>query len=209
MPPSIPNDIYQFSTISALHAGYTTGQPHTSDLTTHGTHGIGIYESGTLMLLKDSRAFQISKAGAAEPAPANARLPFAVVTMYEPSFKAKIGGVTIDSLDALVSGDEFGPAKGVNTLMPFLIAGRFASIEFADGPGRSDIDGTLFGFVVPEWLKGICGPRIHGVFLDASEEVGGKVEDFRMHDEAVLSFAKCGRFHLGFPQGEDWEALKI
>ncbi|KAI8933134.1 hypothetical protein NX059_009775 [Plenodomus lindquistii] len=209
MSPSIPNDIYQFATLSALHAGFTTGQPRTSDLTTHGTHGIGTYEDGTLMLLLSSRAYTISKTGAATPAPSNSKLPFAMVTHYEPSFKAKIGGITSDSLDALVSSDDFGPAKGVNTLMPFLIAGRFDSVEFSDGPSRSAIDGTMFGFVVPEWMKGISGPRIHAVLLDANEEVGGKVEDFRMDDEAILSFAKCGRFHLGFPQGEEWERLKL
>ncbi|KAH9882681.1 hypothetical protein J1614_000917 [Plenodomus biglobosus] len=209
MSPSIPNDIYQFSTVSAIHAGFNSGQPTTSDLTTHGTHGIGIYENGSFMLLKDSRAFSISKAGVAQPAQPYARLPWAMVTVYEPSFKVKVGGVTSDTLDALVSGDEFGPAKGVNTLMPFLIAGRFTSIEFTDGPRRSAVDGTLFGFVVPEWMKGICGPRIHAYFLDAGEEVGGRVEDFMMQGEGVLGFAKCGRFHLGFPQGEEWEGLKL
>ncbi|CBY00143.1 hypothetical protein IAQ61_011084 [Plenodomus lingam] len=209
MSSSIPNDVYQFSTISAIHAGFNTGQPCTSDLTTHGTHGIGIYEDGTLLLLKDSRAFSITKTGLAKSAQPDARLPWAMVTVYEPSFKVTVFSLTIDTFDALVSGDDLGPVKGVNTLMPFLIAGHFSSLEFRDGPRRNAIDGTLFGFVVPMWMKGICGPRIHAYFLDAGEEVGGRVEDFRMEGGGVLGFAKCGRFHLGFPQGEEWEALKM
>jgi acetolactate decarboxylase len=115
----------------------------------------------------------------------------------------------MEGLDELVSSDDVGPAKGVNTLMPFKVAGRFGSVEFVDGPSRSEIDGTVFGFVVPPWMKAISGPRIHAHFLDASEEVGGRVTDFRMAEEAILSFAKTGRFHLGFPQGGEWEEMKL
>jgi alpha-acetolactate decarboxylase len=209
MVASIPNDIFQFSTYAALTAGFNHGQPSTADLTTHGTHGIGVYEDGTLMLLKDKLAFSISKDGKVKPAPMQARLPFAMVTIYQPTFRVKISSATLDSLDALVSSDDFGPAKGVNTLMPIMIAGRFESIDFADGPSKRKIDGTVFGFVVPAWMKHISGPRIHACFLDASEEVGGMVTDFEMAEDAVASFAKCGRWHLGFPQGEEWEGMKL
>lgn len=209
MVGSIPNDIFQFSTHAALHAGFNQGQPRTADLTSHGTDGIGVYEDGSLMILKDKQAHTIQKNGKTSPAPMNARLPFAMVTLYEPTFRAKVDSASLDSLDALVSSDDFGPAKGVNTLMSFKIAGRFESVEFGNGPDQSVIDGTVFGFVVPEWMRAISGPRIHAHFLDANEEFGGQVTDFNMVEEAILSFAKCGRFHLGFPQGEEWEDLKL
>ncbi|KAL6704541.1 hypothetical protein ACN47E_008170 [Coniothyrium glycines] len=209
MVASIPNDIFQFSTHAALHAGFTTGQPRTADLTSHGTDGIGVYEDGSLLLLKDKRAFAFSRDGKARSAVREAHLAFAMVTIYQPTFRVKIADASLDSLDALVSSNEFGPAKGINSLMPFKIAGRFEALDLEDGPSRSAIDGTVFGFVVPVWMKGISGPRIHAHFLDANEEVGGKVADFRMDEDAVLSFAKCGRFHLGFPQGEEWEGLKL
>ena len=209
MVGSIPNDIFQFSIYAALNAGFNTGQPQTSDLTSHGTDGIGVYEDGALMILKDKQAYTISKDGTTRPAPMEARLPFAMVTVYQPSFRLKVPSITLESFDALISSSELGPAKGVNTVMPFKIAGRFDSLDFADGPARKTIDGTIFGFVVPAWMKHISGERIHAHFLDASEEVGGEVVDFRMNEEAVLSFAKCGRFHLGFPQGEEWEETKL
>lgn len=44
MVGSIPNDIFQFSTLAAHTAGFNSGQPRTADLTSHGTDGIGIYE---------------------------------------------------------------------------------------------------------------------------------------------------------------------
>ncbi|KAJ4377224.1 hypothetical protein N0V83_000047 [Neocucurbitaria cava] len=209
MPASIPNDIFQFSVYSALNAGFNTGQPRTADLTTHGTDGIGVYEDGTLMLLKDGQAHSINKSSSARPAPMDARLPFAMVTIYQPSFKLKIPWITLESLDELISSSELGPAKGVNTLIPFKIAGRFEFVDFADGAGQKKVDGTVSGFVIPAWMKHMSGERIHAHFLDASEEVGGRVVDFRMNEEGVLSYAKCGRFHLGFPQGEQWEEMKL
>lgn len=209
MVASIPNEIFQFSTHAALHAGFNTGQPRTADLTSHGTHGIGIYEDGSLMLLKDKQAHAIQRNGRATLALANSRLPFAMVTVYEPSFRVKISDASMDALEALVSSNEFGPAKSVNTLTPFKIAGRFEYVELAESPTQTHVDGTMFGFIIPEWMKAISGPRIHAHFLDANEESGGKVVGFGMAEDAVLSFAKCGRFHLGFPQGKEWEDVKL
>ena len=209
MVGSIPNDIFQFSTYAALNAGFNQGQPCTADLTSHGTHGIGVYEDGRLMILNDRQAYALTKDGKAKPAPMEARLPLALVTVYHPSFRLKIPSISLEGLDELVSSNHVGPAKGVNTLMPFKIAGHFESIEFDDGPSRNAIDGTIFGFIVPAWMRAISGPRIHAHFLDANEEVGGRVTDFKMAEEAVLSFAKCGRFHLGFPQGGEWEEMKL
>lgn len=218
MVASIPNDIFQYSTYSALNAGFNQGQPRTADLTSHGTFGIGVYEDTSLLLLKDKRAFtldqQTHKAYRSAP---QALLSFAMVTQYEPTFRVKLSNATLDALDALVSSADFGPAKCVNTLMPFKLAGRFAGVEFESTPGprgqgqsqRKDVDGMVFGFVVPAWMKGMSGPRVHAHFLDASEEFGGRVSDFSMEEDAVLSFAKCGRFHLGFPQGLEWEGMRL
>ncbi|EOA84252.1 hypothetical protein ACJQWK_00816 [Exserohilum turcicum] len=209
MVGSIPNDIFQFSTYAALNAGFNKGQPRTADLTSHGTDGIGVYEDGSLMILKGQQAHAISRDGKAKPAPMEARLPLALVTVYEPNFRIKIPAISLDALEELTSSDQMGPTKGVNTLMPFRIFGRFQSIEFEHGPNQSEIDGMIFGFIVPEWMRSISGPRVHAHFLDTSEEVGGRVADFHIAEEALLDFAKCGRFHLGFPQGEEWENIKL
>lgn len=209
MVGSIPNDVFQFSTYAALKAGFNHGQPRTADLTSHGSDGIGVYEDGSLMILKSHRAYAIARDGKARPAPMDARLPLALVTVYEPNFRLKSPSITLDGLEELFSSNELGPTKGVNTLMPFRLFGRFESIDFEHGPSRNAIDGVMFGFIVPEWMKAISGPRIHAHFLDTSEEVGGSVTDFRMEEQALLDFAKCGRFHLGFPQGEEWENVRL
>ncbi|KAF1828235.1 alpha-acetolactate decarboxylase [Decorospora gaudefroyi] len=209
MVASIPNDIFQFSTYGALHAGFNQGQPRTADLTSHGTDGIGVYEDGSLMVLQDGQAHAIDKDGKATPAPMQSRLPLALVTIYQSTFHLQIPLFSMNDLDQRLSSNDIGPAKGVNTLMPFRITDRFEFLEFEDGPSLDAIDGVLFGFVVPEWMRAISGPRIHAHFLAAGKEVGGKVTDFRVSDQAAVSFAKCARFHLGFPRGEDWESVRL
>ena len=209
MVGSIPNDIFQFSTFAALSAGFNTGQPRTADLTSHGTDGIGIYEDGSLMVLVDRQAYAIRKQGTAVPAPQDARLPFAMVTIFQPTYRVQLPSLTFEGLEDLISSTELGPAKGINTIIPFKIVGAFASIVLEPGGTRTGVEGTVFGFVVPKWMKDISGPRIHAHFVDESGNKGGRVSDFEIEEAVTLSFAKCGRFHLGFPQGPEWEDMKL
>lgn len=209
MVTSIPNDIFQFSTNAATNAGFNVGQPRTIDLTSHGTDGIGTYEDGTRMILIDRQAYQLAKDGTVIPGPSSARLTFAMVTIFQPTYRIKVPDLTLDSLQDLVSSSELGPAKGVNTLMPFKIVGLFASVSL-DGVGSlSEVMGTMFGFVVPSWMRDISGPRIHAHFLDADETKGGLATDFDLSEGVTLGFAKCGRFHLGFPKDPQWEDVKL
>ena len=205
---SDPNDVFQFSTYSALHAGFTESPLLTAELITHGTDGIGVYEDGRLLILKDSLAHALRKDGATEPAPMRTHLCFAMVSTFQPPFRAKIPLLTLEGLDALLSSSEFGPAKGVNSLMPFKITGDFETVELNWGT-KHNVSGSLVGFVVPNWMKAISGPRIHTHFLDANDEYGGRVIEFKMGVDATLRFAKAGEFRLRFPQGEEWENMRV
>jgi alpha-acetolactate decarboxylase len=208
MVGTIPNDIFQFSTFAAHTAGFNTGQPRTADLTSHGTDGLGIYENGTLMILLDRQAYSVRKDGTVVPAPMDARLPFAMVTVYQPTYRIQLPSLSLESLEDLISSSELGPAKGINTLMPFKITANFASVRLEQGGELAGI-GKVFGFVVPKWMRDISGPRIHAHFLDEDETRGGKIEGFEVDEDVTLGFAKCGRFHLGFPQVPEWEDVRL
>ncbi|KAH7067927.1 alpha-acetolactate decarboxylase [Paraphoma chrysanthemicola] len=209
MVGSIPNDIFQFSTFAALTEGFNTGQPRTADLTSHGTDGIGVYEDGTFMILLDQSAYQIRKDGTVVPGPQNARLPFAMVTIYQSTARVKIPSLSFEGLDDIISSSELGPARSINTLTPFKLTAMFKSIATEQSGSQTDIMGTIFGFVVPKWMRDISGPRVHAHFLDEDDTKGGQVTDFEIAEEVTLTFAKCGRFHLGFPQGPEWEDVKL
>lgn len=208
MVSSIPNDIFQFGTTAATAAGFAHGQPSTADLTSHGTDGIGSYEDGRLMILNNGEAHALDAQNKATPAPMDARLPFAMVTIFRPTFRMEVPSLDMESLDDLFSSPKLAHARAVNTLAPFKVVGVFKSVEFTDGGEQSGLKGILFGYAVPSWMKGICGPRIHAHFLADSGEVGGKVEDFET-EVATLSFAKTGRFHLGFSQRGEWEDVRL
>lgn len=208
MVAAIPNDIFQFGTWAATAAGFNQGQPHTADLTSHGTDGIGSYEDGRLMILNNGEAYALSSDGKASPAPMDAQLPFAMVTIFRPTFRMEVPSLDMESLDDLLSSPKLAHARAVNTLAPFKVVGMFKSVEFSHGGEQQDRAGIIFGYVVPTWMKGICGPRIHAHFLADSGETGGRVANFET-EVATLSFAKTGRFHLGFSQNQDWEDVRL
>ena len=202
MVASLPNDIFQFSTYAGLQAGFNTGQPRTADLTTHGTHGIGVYEDGRLMLLADKKPFilETTNSNKASPAPSQATLPFAMVTTFHPTTRLHIPHLSLADLESLLS------THAPNTLLPFSLTGAFRVVL---APGADDVvaKGRVFGLVVPAWMQGISGPPVHAHFLDERGEVGGRVYGFNA-EGVELGWAKCGRFHLGFPQGRDGEEVR-
>ncbi|ORY01434.1 hypothetical protein BCR34DRAFT_592263 [Clohesyomyces aquaticus] len=216
MAPSIPNDIYQYSTFSALLKCFNLGQPLTSDLTTHGTFGVGVYEDGSLMNLLSSTAYLIKESGTSCPAPANERLAFAMVTLFEPTHALGLPAISMQDLIEGVEKKELGDARAVNSLVSFRVETEFKEIEI-EVPERMQtiygVRGTVFGFVVPGWMKDICGPRMHAHFLqregEEGDRAGGRVVDFETKGACKVKMAKCGRFHLGFPQGAEWEDVRL
>src|SRR5690242_6762106 len=65
--------------------------------------------------------------------------------------------------------------------------------------------GTLVGFRLPDFVKGINLPGCHAHFLTDNRQAGGHVLDFVL-DEATLELAVCSRIDLRLPT--DAAALK-
>lgn len=234
MPASIPNDIYQYSTITALRQGLTTAGPPIGALTNHGTHGTGLFPNGDPMILVDGKAWRLSVAharrGANEKeaphwhsAASDAdRLPFTMVTVFSPSSFASTQSTAFgfDELRDLLTNQ--GPeAGGKNSYMPFRVRGHFSSVRVRlDRRGRElsdqeastttihDVLGTLFGFCSPAWAGATSPSGVQCCFLGADLE-GGEVTGFAAGRGVSVEWAVCGRFHLGLPQGKAWEALDL
>jgi acetolactate decarboxylase len=145
MAAKIPNDIYQFSLLSALHSGLNLIGPPVRALQAYGTDGIGYLprNSGELLFL-DSTAFQIlpnaedlENECVVEHAPGELQLPFVIVTKYVPEFLLDISGDTeMESLMDLF-GCEGPLAGGKNSIMPFRLRGTFGKIELGTvGPAK-------------------------------------------------------------------------
>lgn len=203
MAKSIPNDIYQYSLLSALKAGLQDGGPPVAFLTNHGTHGIGVFEDEESDMIQiDSVAYSIEDSGEALRADKEDTMPFVMVTVFQPTQRVKPpAGTTSKKLKEVFE-------RGKNTPMPFRISGSFKYISTKQQT-YWDVKGTIFGYAIPSWQKDISGEGLQSCFLAEDKKKGGRVNDFETGEGAVLDWAKCGRFHLGFPQDEDYEALRL
>lgn len=203
MAKSIPNDIYQYSLLSAYNSGLKDGGPPVGFLTNHGTHGIGIFEDDESdMIQVDSVAYTIDETGQASRADKEDQMPFVVVTVFQPSQRVKPPVSTTSKKVKEVF------ERGKNTPMPFRISGSFKYISTKQET-YWDVKGTVFGYSIPLWQKDVSGEGLQCCFLADDKKRGGRVNDFETGEGAVLDWAKCGRFHLGFPQDEEFESLRL
>jgi len=215
MPNSIPNDIYQYSLRSAYIAGLKDGGPPVAFLTNHGTHGVGFFEDDedereqrgssyrpNDMIQIDSVAYTIDRDGKAKQADRGEQMPHTMVCVFQPTQRVK---PPVRTTKAKVL-DVF--QRGKNTPMPFRIVGLFKYLN-TQQETYWDVKGTIFGYAIPGWQKDVSGEGLQCCFLDDGKKVGGRVLDFETGEGAVLEWAKCGRFHLGFPQDEEYEELRL
>lgn len=203
MAKSIPNDIHQYSLLSAYTAGLNTGGPPTAFLAQQGTHGLGICEDeGGDMILLDSEAYSFAASGSATLMEEDEQIPFVMVTAFAPQQKARLPkGTTRKKVRE-------GFERGKNTPMPFRIVGRFAYISTKQET-YWDVRGTIFGFYLPDWQRDISGEGVQCCYLSEDRERGGRVADFETGEASLLEWARCGRFHLGFPQDEEFQQVRL
>lgn len=203
MAKSIPNDIFQFSLSSAFNGGLRDGGPPVGFLMNHGTHGIGVFEDeGSDMIQIDSLTYTFDEDGEATAADKEDQLPFVMVTIFKPSQRVKPPkGTTSKKVKEMFE-------RNKNTPMSFRIAGTFSYISTKQQT-YWDVKGTIFGFKIPSWQKDISGDGLQCCFLAEDKESGGRVADFETGEGAVLDWAKCGRLHLGFPQDEEFDQLRL
>jgi alpha-acetolactate decarboxylase len=209
MPNSIPNDIYQYSLFSAYNAGLKSGGPPVAFLTNHGTHGTGYFESDSSntrandMIQLDSTAYTISKDGTVKAADRGACMSHTSVVVFQPThrFKAPPGTSSNKIKEEVFS-------MGRNTPMSFSAKGAFKSIT-TEQKSFEGVKGTIFGFVIPSWQKEVSGDGLVCCFISEDKKSGGRVKEFETGQAVEVDWAKCGRFHLGFPQDDEYEELKI
>ena len=203
MAKSIPNDIFQFSLLSAFNGGLKDGGPPVGFLMNHGTHGIGVFEDEESDMIQiDSITYTFEEDGEATRADKEDQMPFVMLTVFQPSQRVKPPkGTTSKKVKEVFE-------RGKNTPMSFRITGKFMYISTKQQT-YWDVQGTIFGFSIPGWQKDISGDGLQCCFLADDKKRGGRVSDFETGDGAVLEWAKCGRLHLGFPQDEEFDRLRL
>jgi acetolactate decarboxylase len=211
------NTITQFSTIDALVAGAYDGQVLCGKLGDYGDFGIGTFDrlEGEMVLL-DGRVYQVkADGGVYRPGP-GMKTPFASVTRFVPGQRVRLeSGLDFAGLQALVD------QRVGNTNLPYAIQvkGRFRTVKTRSVPAQQkpypplvevtknqptfemgEISGTLIGFRLPAYFKGINVPGYHVHFLSDDASKGGHLLQFTL-ESGTVEIATCPRLMLVLPEG--------
>lgn len=220
------NTIAQFSTIDALMAGAYDGQMRCSELRSHGDFGIGTFDKleGEMVLL-NGRVYQVKSDGRVYRPGAGMTTPFASVTRFSPDHHLTLQpGSDFAQLQALVD------QKVGNTNVPYAIKvkGRFRAIKTRSVPAQQkpypplvdvtqnqptfemqEISGTLIGFRLPAYVKGINVPGYHVHFLSDDTQKGGHLLSFTL-ESGTVEIAVCQQLLLILPEGSgDFSRLDL
>lgn len=210
------NSVTQVCTIDALLAGAYDGQMSCGTLLRKGDFGLGTFDrlDGEMVLL-DGRMYQVRADGRVVSPAASVTTPFAVVMKFRPERRHEFsGGMTFlefqARLDALL--------PGTNVICAFRLTGAFRQMKTRSVPVQTrpyvplvgaarhqavfelgSCRGTLVGFRMPDFVKGINVPGCHVHFLTDGRQAGGHVLDFTLED-GTLELAVCPQLDLLLPK---------
>jgi len=215
--PAVDRDVvFQTSTLHALLEGVYDGQVTFADLKRHGDVGIGTLNAldGEMIGL-DGEFYQIKADGVAYPVGDAMKTPFACVTFFDADQTltlkdpADLEGVT-QRLDQLVP----------TTNIPYAIRieGLFSYMKTRSVPGQrkpyprlvevvknqpifefKNVSGTVIGFRLPEYMKGLNVPGYHLHFITRDRTAGGHILDFETAG-VEITIDSTPAFHLVLPE---------
>lgn len=195
--------ITQISTIDALLAGDYDGSEKTSNLTRYGDFGIGTFDrlDGEMIVL-DGKVYQAKSDGRIYT-PDNITTPFASVSFFVPEITVNLEKpVTFEELEKLI--DEKVP--DMNIFCAVKAEGTFSKIKVRSVPAQSkpysplakvvtaqpifeyeNISGTIVGYRLPAFVKGINVSGYHMHFIDTSKTYGGHILGFQMAEGRIYA----------------------
>ncbi len=209
------DEVYQFSTISALLEGVYDGDVTVADILRHGDFGLGTFNhlDGEMVIL-DGVCYRLRADGSATRAALTDRTPFAAVTRFHSDFEIDIQART---KGAEVTGAIDRQIKSSNLIYAIRITGLFSELhtrtvmeqekpyptltQATEGQAEtrfSDVTGVLVGFRTPEFQQGISVAGYHLHFLNSDRTSGGHVLDFTL-EQGLVAVSGASQLHLSLP----------
>lgn len=217
--------VYQISTLSALEEGCYDGTSSLKALRKFGDFGIGTYEAldGEMVLL-DGNFYQIKADGKVYQPVNITRTPFAMITYFEPDAQIMLEHpMNLKELQALI--DSLLPSK--NIFYAVKIEGDFHFIKTRSVPGQkkpylrlieiiknqstfetTDLKGTIVGYWLPEYMKGISSPGYHFHFLSADKKSGGHLLECHLNS-GTLSIDYTYKYDLDVSSQNDFYKIDV
>ncbi|MBV8886178.1 MAG: acetolactate decarboxylase [Chroococcidiopsidaceae cyanobacterium CP_BM_RX_35] len=181
----------QVSTLGALNVGVFQGATTIAELKPHGDFGLGTLEKldGEMVIL-DGKFYQVKTDGVAYPVKDNSKTPFSAVTFFRKERSLRLTGkMTYQELQQQI--DKQLPT----TNLPYAIRlrGTFPSLKVRSVPKQTppyrplndvvsqqqivfdlqNVQGTLVGFRMPQYLKEVNVAGYHLHFLTSDRQAGG------------------------------------
>lgn len=194
-PPK--NTVTQYSTIDALLVGAYDGFVELRQLDEAGNMGIGTFDrlEGEMILL-DDEFWQARADGSMVRLADDVTTPFASVCQFNPDLSGELGPQP--SLSALTKAmDEVCPNS--NGIYAVKIKGEFKFIKTRSVPAQKkpypplaevaenqpefehfDSTGTVIGFRLPPYIKGLNVPGWHLHYLSEDRTAGGHILDLQL-----------------------------
>jgi len=208
--------IYQVATISALQENVYDGTTTVSELKKRGDFGIGTFNAldGELIML-DGNVYRFGSDGSVKEMSNDSLTPFASVTFFEPDFSQDLPDMITfeefkEKVEALLISINLPYAvrvDGIFTTMktrapyrqskpyPRLIDALANQPEF----DYHDVEGTLVGFYLPGYFKGINVPGWHLHFISADRKKAGHVLSFTL-SRGVFSYDVSPNLLMALPE---------
>lgn len=230
MPPTEqprPNEIYQYSLLSALMAGVSSTGIPASHLAGY-TQGLGtfVHMDGEMVLL-DGRVYQLKSDGTVHEAGPSDPLPFVMATSLAPTahFTAKLPSK--DTLHAKLAETFPGCqnlfiAYRVEAAQPAWRRLKVRTVGGQKYPGQplvelgdsqrvfeyKDVEGTIVGFSSPINWQGISVAGEHMHFLSSDREFGGHVLELEV-EEVRVEAAVVVDLHVELPRSKEFNEASL
>ena len=194
--------VFQTSTIGALMQGDYNGNLTFGELKKHGDFGLGTLNGldGEMVGL-DGIFYQVNSDGKVSTVPDSALTPFAVVTFFETDQTLTLNEpLECKELEGYL--EKLFPTK--NIFYAIKIEGSYDSIKARSVPKQkrpyppltevvkresvfefNDINGTMVGFRLPEYLDSINATGCHVQVIAESKYAGGHVLDCKINNASI------------------------
>lgn len=220
-----PNEIFQYSIVTALMDGVAEKGLPVSTLLSHGDHGLGTFRhmAGEMIIL-DGVIYQMQSDGSITTVDASASsdtvAPFAMVTHFKPTHT--IEAVLADKAD-LYGLLTFLLPESHNLYLAVRLSGRFRNVSVRTVGGQTKpheglaevgahqtshtfeetLEGTIIGFRSPAYMQGVSVAGDHLHFISADKKKGGHLLGLASDGEVKVEVAAISKFHLELPVNDE------
>lgn len=217
------HSLFQVSTSNALVQGVFQGAVTVRDLKRNGDFGLGTFDGldGELIML-EGVCHRATGGGVVTSPPDDARVPFAVVTHFQPDLSLTTGAGSLADLAVFL--DNARPSE--NLFVGVRVDGRFERLSMraacAAESGENlleatahqseftvvDIDGTLVGFWAPLYARAVNVPGYHFHFISKDRVLGGHLLDMEAGPLEVGIHVES-ELHIAIPETEEFLAADL